>query len=564
MYRNFFSCLIGGCFAIWLAWMSCARQGFPPGGPVDKRPPFVVKTNPKSDSTNLPLDTKIEIEFSEAVDERSVEESIFITPFPGTGVKYKWSGKRLRLQLPEQLRPNRTYVITIGTTTKDRRNNLMTESFSLAFSTGPILDRGGIEGGVYGEGRVEGTQIWAYDLKDTPEPNPSHMEPVYVTQAGATGDYRLAYLAFSKYRLFALVDRDANGRYDPEYDALGVAPKDVALSEESPQVAPINFRIAVRDTTPPRLEAAIAADRHHVDLRFSERLAPEFLADTTNYLIAGGADTLRILDAIQDERNSSYVHLTTSPQAAAKVYHLLVKQAVDWVGFPLDSARNNTTFSGHPAPDTLGPRLLSMIPADSSFLVPLATTVELLFSEGMQRAALERSFTLADTLGHTITGKFSWKNSAHLLFTPDKELAGKTFYRLTMPVDSVFDLFGNHLADTLFVKRFTTIDPDTLSEISGDIIDQDSSASGAFLLTAKPATGNSQELWIAGPGTYRFERMLPGIYTIQVFRDEDGNKKYTLGEAFPFKPSERYYAYPDSIHLRSRWPNEGNDILFPK
>jgi len=544
--------------------MSCARQGFPPGGPVDKCPPYVLATNPKSDSTNVPLDTKIEIEFSEAVEERSVEESIFITPFPGTGMKYKWSGQRLRLQLPEQLRANRTYVITIGTTTKDRRNNLMKESFSLAFSTGPILDHGGIEGGVYGEGRVEGTQIWAYDLKDTPEPNPSAMEPVYITQAGATGEYRLSYLALSSYRLFAIVDRDVNGRYDPEYDALGVASKDVALSEEASKISPINFRIAVRDTTPPRLEAASAADRNHVDLRFSERLVPEFLSGTTNYLITGEAETLAILDAVHDERNSSYVHLTTAAQAAGKEYHILVKRAVDLVGFPLDSIRNDTTFSGHPAPDTLKPRFLSMIPVDSSFSVPLSSTVELLFSEGMQKAVLERSFSLADTLGHTIAGRFSWKNSAHFIFTPNTELAGKTFYRVIMPVDSVFDLFGNRLADTLFVKRFTTIDPDTLSEISGQIIDQDSTASGAFLLTAKPSTGNSHELWLAGPGPYCFERILPGIYTIQIYRDQDGNKQYTFGEAFPYKPAERYYVYPDSIHVRSRWPNEGNDISFPK
>ena len=564
MNRHFLSYIIGVCFAIWIVVISCAKQGFPPGGPVDKRPPFIVETNPKSDSTNVPLNTKIEIVFSEVVDQRSVEESIFITPFPGSGTKYKWSGKRLRLQLPEELRPNRTYVITIGTTTKDRRNNLMKESFSLAFSTGSILDQGRIEGGVYGEGRVEGTQIWAYDLKDTPEPNPSTVEPVYITQAGATGDYRFSYLAFSEYRLFAMVDRDANGRYDPEYDALGVSAKDVALSENAPKVAPINFRIAVRDTTPPRLEAAAAPDRNHVDLRFSERLAPDFLSDTTNYLITGGTDTLWILDAVHDERNSSYVHLTTAAQAAAKEYHVLVKRAVDLVGFPIDSVRNDTTFSGHPAPDTLRPRFLSMIPADSSFLVPLSSAIELLFSEAMQRAALERSFTLGDTLGHTVSGRFGWKNSAHVIFAPDKELAAKTFYRVTMPVDSVFDLIGNKLADTLFVKRFTTIDPDTLSEISGQIIDQDSTASGAFLLTAKPTSGNSHELWIAGPGAYRFERILPGIYTIQIFRDADGNKQYSLGEAFPFKPAERYYVYPDSIHVRSRWPNEGNDIIFPK
>jgi hypothetical protein len=33
-----------------------------------------------------------------------------------------------------------------------------------------------------------------------------------------------------------------------------------------------NFRVARRDTTPPVLLSAIAADDHHVDVRFSEPL----------------------------------------------------------------------------------------------------------------------------------------------------------------------------------------------------------------------------------------------------------------------------------------------------
>jgi hypothetical protein len=555
---------ISSILAAIILVLACAKQGFPPGGPVDKRPPVILFTVPKSDTTNVPLDTKIEFTFSEAVDRNSVEESIFIAPFPGEGVKYQWHGKELRLKFPEGLLANRTYVITIGTGSKDHRSNPMRESFSLAFATGLVLDRGSIEGTVYGEGRVEGTQVWAYDLRDSSEANPSLQDPIYITQADAEGQYRLAYLALSKYRLFAVIDRDANSRYDPEYDAIGVAAKDVQLAEEQSNVAPVNFRIAVRDTTPPILSAALASDRNHVDIRFSEKVRLDWLSEKSNFSVTSGTDTLKILDAFQDERNSSVVHLVTSEQVGAQEYQVAAKKATDVAGFVIDSLKNNVTFPGNPVPDTTRPRFLYMLPSDSSQLVPLATKIELVFSEAMRGAPMANSFTLADTFGHALTGRCSWANSAHLIFSPDQQLSSKTAYVVTLPIDSLMDFFGNKLADTLFVKRFTTVDTDTLSEISGSIVDSDFKAQGPFMLSAKPIKGKGYDLKVNSPGEYRFENMLPGIYIIQLFRDEDNNGEYSFGEAYPFEPSERFYVYPDSIHVRSRWPNEGNNILLPQ
>jgi len=187
----------------------------------------------------------------------------------------------------------------------------------------------------------------------------------------------------------------------------------------------------------------------------------------------------------------------------------------------------------------------------------------MVFSETMNRESVEKHFNLSDTLGHHIKGNFSWKNGAHVIFTPQDTLQRETFYLVTLPVDSVQDFFGNSLADTLFKKWFITLNPDTLSAISGHIIDTDSSAVGPFHLQASSTAGAEYDLWIDGEGLYQFKDILPGIYIISVFRDEDGNGKYSYGQPFPFQGAERYYVYPDSINVRSRWPNEGNDIIFP-
>ncbi len=543
---------------------SCAKQGFPPGGPVDRRPPFILRTSPRNDSTNVARDTKVEIYFNEAVDKRSCEESLFITPFPGENVKYKWRGKRLRIEFADSLLKNRTYVITIGAGTKDIRNNAMKESFSLAFSTGSELDMGKIEGTVFGDGKVGGTQVWAYDLAEKQQPDPSQQPPIYITQAGEDGRFSLSHLANSTYRLFAVLDRDANNLYDVEYDLLGVTSKDVALSAASPIISEVNFVISLRDTTRPELEEAAAPDNRHVLLRFSEPMSPQALNQVDNFSIQSQNDSLRIIASFPDERNSAYVHLTTETQTAETQYRATVKKTFDLSGLVINPDSSSAAFQGSAVPDSTKPRFLFMIPKDSTQFVPLKSNIEIVFSESMDTLSVERHLVVADTLGDTISGNIKWQTEAHLNFQPQKELKGETLYFITLPVDSIFDLSGNALKDTLFEKRFTTVNPDTLSEISGFISDVDSTARGAFHIKARSDKGHEYQVWVEKEGGYHFLNILPGIYTLELFRDTDSNHKYSLGEAFPFIPAERFYLYPDSISVRSRWPNEGNDIVLPK
>ena len=125
---------------------------------------------------------------------------------------------------------------------------------------------------------------------------------------------------------------------------------------------------------------------------------------------------------------------------------------------------------------------------------------------------------------------------------------------------------GNSLLDSIFCTHFWTLNADTLSAISGIFTDEDSTANGRILLRARQVSPGdlfySIELDKAGP--YVFQNILPGIYLIDAFRDADGNGVYSYGQPLPFVPAERFVFYADSINVRSRWPNEGNDITLLK
>ena len=65
------------------------------------------------------------------------------------------------------------------------------------------------------------------------------------------------------------------------------------------------------------------------------------------------------------------------------------------------------------------------------------------------------------------------------------------------------------------------------------------------------------------PGAYRFNAILPGQYLLECFRDRDGNGRFSPGKPYPYEPSERFIVYSDTVKIRSKWPNEGNDIILP-
>ncbi|MBN1543330.1 Ig-like domain-containing protein, partial [candidate division KSB1 bacterium] len=458
---------------IFLILATCANQGFPPGGPVDKTPPSVVHTYPEHSAVRVPLQTRIELTFNERVDRKSCIESIFITPFPAQGLKSSWRGKKLRLEVREGLLDDRTYVVTVGAGTRDYRNNPMAESFTLAFSTGGHLDSGELGGTVYSDGRTEGTQLWAYDLIETPEPDPSRDKPIYITQAGRDGGYSFTHLALRPYRVFAVFDRYADGLYDPETDVLGVPHRDVRLDSSRMGYPHLNFFTARRDTTRPTLTSASASNAFYVDLRFSEPLKPEGLDQTDNYRVSVADSLVPLRLAYANPRNPAFVHLVLEKPLEKKTYGVTVFDATDRAGLSIDPEGSSVEFVGRALADTVGPRVVQVQPPDSARSVNLDRSVHILFSEPLDTTAVEKNLVLSDSCGKKISGRLNWPSPVSLVFHPDSLLARHSIYRFTAPVDSIVDLYGNALQDTLFDYLFYTVNPDTFSLISGTIVDEE-------------------------------------------------------------------------------------------
>lgn len=556
---------------LFILALACAHQGIPPGGPVDKFPPIVIETElvPQPGTTRVPLNTDVTFVFSESVERQSVEDAFFISPYPRGGYKFNWKGRRLIVEFPEGLESGRTYVLTIGSETRDYRRNRMKESFTLAFATGDSIDQAEIEGLVSADGSAEGTQIWAYALNDSTIPNPKNREADYITQSGETGTYRMPYVAPGNYRLFAVRDNDLNRFYDPEYDLIGICTKDAHLSPEKLTEVACNFKLTKEDTTRPGLFRVYNSDNRHLAVRFDESIAPTNTDSINQVLIeqirlAQPVDTLKILQMYQNPQVPSRLEMVTEPQQPDSTYRLTVFEFFDLWQNPVVPAYRSIEFTGSALPDTLRPQILSVTPKDSTRDIPLQQPFEFVFSEPLADSSVAAAIRFADTLGTVHPGSLIQHKPNFYAFVPEQPYQSLMEYTISIEADSVFDLFRNTLADSTIKFRFITLNSDTLSAISGNITDEMAADSGKIFLKATQVKkdGNAYEIIVDQPGPYQFEGLFPGDYTLAGYRDRDGNGTYSHGSINPFIPAERFFFYPDTISIRSRWPNEGNDILI--
>ncbi len=252
--------------------IKCATRGYPSGGPEDKTPPEIISTFPAIDSLNVKDLDEIIINFSERMNESSVQSALFISP----PLEYEidWSGgDELTLLLTtDTLQKDQTYVITIGAEAKDSRRNGFKESFQFAFSTGEKLDRGQISGTVYGLGKKEVMYLFAYKITPKDTIDPRLKKARFLTQTGKQGIFDLNYLPLGEYRVYVVQDQNKNLILDAAYEKVGIPSQDVLIDSNFLAHTELNFKLTTIDTTSPFVSSARGINDKTILLRISEEV----------------------------------------------------------------------------------------------------------------------------------------------------------------------------------------------------------------------------------------------------------------------------------------------------
>ncbi|HKZ22716.1 MAG TPA: Ig-like domain-containing protein, partial [candidate division Zixibacteria bacterium] len=535
-------------FSFTIIFLGCAKKGFPPGGPADITPAEVIETFPPSGSTKIEPTAQLKITFSEKMQKKLTQEAVLL--FPAESLEYKWEKNSLILKPKTMLKPNRTYVVTVGTKATDSRNNQLKNSFSFAFSTGEFLDQGFIGGKVFYNGKPEpGVSIWTYLLTNTKDIAPGKEKPAYVVQTEKNGNYSLQYLSPGNYRLLAVKDVNLDLNWDPAKEPLGLSFSDAKIDEASLKVENLNFNLALRDTAQFQLKECQALDNQKIKLAFNKNLDKKTAYNTNNFRLTSSTDTSRVkisqIYSLYGENKNLY--LLTEDKLGDAEYKVSIANLQDEEQNTLAQNFNLCQFKGSLQEDTTKPKILNSVPTKNQINLPLETEIEIFFTEPMNQKSVENNFTLNDSSGNTVKGNYNWENGTHFKFVPEQNLSGKMTYSVQLATQNVSDLSGNLLPDTLWNIKFTTVNPDTFGSVSLEVKSKEQYLENIIVnLSSLDKKQNYQKV-LDKSGKFIFESVIPGPYLLDGFVDLDHNGKYSFGKISPFEPAEPFSIHPDTI-----------------
>jgi len=532
---------------------SCANQLPPTGGEVDRIPPEILEVYPSDQTVNY-TEHSIQITFSEYVNKRSLQEAVFISPNIPGNFEYDWSGQSVEIELPDSLRENTTYTITIGTEVEDiNHGNTMENAYTFAFSTGNKIDKGTVTGTVFDD-KATGVMIYAYKaVRDTL--NPTKQKPDYITQCGMSGYFKLSGLGEGIYRIFAVRDEFKDFLYDPSQDQFGAPFTEVNLSKKDSLFTGMNFQLQKEDTSKPRVYGLTMTDQHHILIEFSEGVDSTRITNDNFFIYDSLNQRNTQIDYFYKGRTKKKNYLLAFADT------LMYSEQLFLISKNIFDHKNNelifeaTSFVRNTEPDTTRPELVSFEEQFGNKKVDYKDGyVTFKYGDGFKFGVLKDALKIYDKNDEEITAEIKKIDDA--TFTVNFEsLKPNSIYEIKVDNNYLVDVAGNKI-DSIFSHKFTTVNNLEFSGISGDVKAPDE----INVIVVAENISDKKLIYMQDERKFNFERVFPGKYLLSAFDDENKNGKYDKGSIYPFRESERFVFYPDTLDLKPRWPV--GDILI--
>jgi len=531
---------------------------------MDKQPPLIVRTIPKTDSINVtPVLREIYIEFSERMDEGSVSKAVFISP----PLKYdhNWSrSRKLKLIIDNTLEKDQTYVVSIGAEASDENGNKLEASYQFAFSTGQKIDRGSISGRVFGAGKNEIYHIFAFIINDTTTQDFINSKPGYISQSGKDGRYTMNYLKPDTYRLIAVQDLNNNLIINADFEKLGIPIKDITLTEENLNYSGLDFSITKVDTVSPFITGIRPINDRFIQLRLSESI---ILNDKTNLYIIDSLsrDSLKILGQSLNYESDNILDIFTVKMDSTGQYQLFSSFIEDSSG-NINETFQKINFISNLKTDTSAIELIEFTPADSAKSIHPESPIYLEFSQPVNWTTVVSSFNIITGLNDTISGYWEVKSVYNAEFYPDSPFLTDSSYTAILDYGKISDIWDNLFEDSLICHYFKTMSSRDLGEISGEVLTESKLNKPVHLSVNKLTKGQGNKIYgikLNAPGVYRIEQLPEDKYQLKVFWDLDENGRHSAGGIFPFAFAEPFAVSDDTIKVRKRWETSSINIKLP-
>lgn len=580
----------GVAVVVLLVAAACANPVPPRGGPQDTTPPTVIRTQPVRDTVNVSTDTRVLLlEFSEYVDRGSLPQALSVTPQFERRLQFDWSGRAVEIEFPEPLRDGTTYIFTVDTNLSDVHGVSLENPITIAFSTGPRINRGQIRGRVVGGRRGQPKKqvdVFAYALprNATAPPRPLPDRPSYRTQTGEDGTFAFDYMREQGYYVVALQDNNRNRQPDG-LEPYATPPRLSLRADSTAGPVPVPWLFTRTDTIAPTPQRVRPVSRQRFEVSFSEPVTLETRApaawaprDSTT----GARAAVRSVYTVPGRQTD--VAVRTEPLQDAR-YELILDSAVVADTAGLGSRPDTLRFGSATRPDTMTTRFRRFLPqnlprdsAGARSLVP-GMRPGVRFNQAPDSAALRAGLAVRDTTGQARDFSVTTDDGTAYWIETEPPLAP----------DQRIDVFvsGRPLAgrDTTYERRFRRVTSRVLGELAGRVAIADTSremststtdstvaasrsGAGTDTVTATQSvrvdltTSQStipvdrRQVTVSPDSAFVFEQLPEGQYRFRAYFDRNGNGCWDGGQLLPYVPAEPVTWLEQPVEARPRWTTE--------
>jgi len=594
MYKTIVVKLLLFAFILSLAG-ACAKISAPTGGPTDKTPPVVIKSQPANNTKNF-KGKEISITFDEYVTLDNISEKFMVSPPMKKKPRVYMKGKNVNVEFAEKLKDSTTYTLYFLDAIRDLNANNILDNYQFVFSTGPVIDSLSVTGNVFTSLNLESpekTQVLLYrNLEDSAVVKNL---PDYISRVVGNGYFRFDHVAAGKYRLFALKDDDNSKNYNRTEEQFAFMDSLITVTDSG------NYLPPVKDTTTVKKEIKVKeTTSSKTDVK--KPLEPVLL--TGQYKLIMFLATKKDYYLLKSSRDSRYMinYILSKPPGDMKV-DFMIPESTDDKYFIEQSRQKDTlniwltdstlyaqsqisTILTYPFTDTLGvvgyksdtiPMRFSTPPAPRKAKVKKPSfAFSTNFSDGFLKPGVSVVFRSETPFREPDTSKIGFyeiveNKKVRVPFSFVKDTSNSRKYNL----NAKFVLgkkylfiadkgsFGNiyfEESDSIGTK-FSVKDPESYSKLilsitncTGDRIIQLLNNSEKLIAQAR----------IKKDGKVEFPLLEKGKYRIRAIYDTNGDGLWTTGDFILHRQPEAVSYFPKELDIDAGWTDEEDwDLRIP-
>lgn len=217
-------CQFAVCASLLLVLLaSCASMGSPDGGRYDEEPPKVLYCTPENKAVGADK-KKISIWFDEYIKLENANDKVTVSPPQTEAPNIRADGKRVRVDLFDDLLPNTTYTVDFSDAISDNNEGNPLGLYTYSFSTGSNIDTMEVSGTVLNAADLEpvkGIMVGLYPADSTFTDSTFLTRPLSrVGRTNGSGRFSIKGVANARYRAFALQDMDGNYCYSQKSERI--------------------------------------------------------------------------------------------------------------------------------------------------------------------------------------------------------------------------------------------------------------------------------------------------------------------------------------------------------